>query len=109
MPEQEILSQSDLSRNYSFEVLDLNNDGMQDIEEMKQAEKISQLMPKFKFSNLTGKRVTFKLENESHDEIEELDFKQDENFVFTLEAGQSFMEESSSECRKIRRAVKTLL
>lgn len=67
------------------------------------------MMPKFKFSNLTGKKVIFKLENESHDEFEELDFKQDDNFVFTLEAGQSFMEESSPECRKIRKAVKTLL
>ena len=66
-------------------------------------------MPKFKFSNLTGKIVSFKLENESHDEIEELDFKQDDNFVFTLKPGESFMEESSSECRKIRRAVKHLL
>ena len=40
-------------------------------------------MPNFKFSNLTGKKVSFKFENETYDGNED-DFTEDNNFAFTL-------------------------
>ena len=77
------MSEIDLVRKYSFEALDLNDDGVMDEEEMKKAEILSKLMPKFKFSNLTGKKVSFKFENETHDDNED-DFNVGDNFAFTL-------------------------
>ena len=77
------MSEIDLVRKYTFEALDLNDDGVMDEEEVKQAELLSKVMPKFKFSNLTGKKVSFKFENETHDGNED-DFNEEDNFAFTL-------------------------
>ena len=66
-----------------FEAIDLDGDGEVDEEEVKKLEILNKLMPNFKFSNLTGKKVSFKFENETYDGNED-DFTEDNNFAFTL-------------------------
>lgn len=66
-------------------------------------------MPVFKFINLTGKKILFKVQNEDHDKVESFIDEKDPNFVFTLAAGSAFSDDNSPECKKIRRAVENLL
>ena len=65
-------------------------------------------MPNFKFSNLTGKKVSFKFENETHDGNVD-DFTEENTFAFTLQPGESFMDEQSEQCRRVRKVIQILL